>query len=75
MQHYIHHRLTLAGGHGRPSFTTWALRALHRGSKGIPRIVNNLCDKALLSAYIREADQINYWDVRRAIRDVATLTD
>src|SRR5882757_1969954 len=75
MQHYIQHRLTLAGGNGRPSFTPWALRGLHRGSKGIPRIVNNLCDKALLSAFIREADQINYWDVRRAIRDVATLTD
>lgn len=75
MQHYIHHRLTLAGGQGRPNFTSWALRALHRGSSGIPRIVNNLCDKALLSAYIRESDEINYWDVRRAVRDVANLTE
>lgn len=75
MQHYIHHRLTLAGGQGRPNFTPWSLRALHRGSKGIPRVVNNLCDKALLSAFIRDSDEINYWDVRRAIRDVATLTE
>jgi general secretion pathway protein A len=75
MQHYIHHRLTLAGGHGRPNFTSWSLRALYRSSKGIPRIVNNLCDKALLSAFIRESDEINYWDVRRAIRDVANLTE
>ena len=75
MQHYIHHRLTLAGGQGRPNFTSWSLRALHRSSKGIPRIVNNLCDKALLSAFIRESDQINYWDVRRAIKDVANLTE
>lgn len=75
MQHYIHHRLTLAGGQGRPNFTSWSLRALHRSSKGIPRIVNNLCDKALLSAFIRESDQVNYWDVRRAIRDVANLTE
>ena len=75
MQHYIHHRLTLAGGQGRPSFTPWALRALHRGSKGIPRIVNNLCDKALLSAFIRESDEVNFWDVRRAIRDVANLIE
>lgn len=74
MQHYIHHRLSLAGGQGRPAFTSWALRALHRGSKGIPRVVNNLCDKALLSAFIRESDQITYWDARRAIRDVANLT-
>jgi general secretion pathway protein A len=75
VQHYIQHRLTLAGGTGRPSFTSWAHRALHRGSKGIPRLVNNLCDKALLSAFIRQSDEVNYWDVRRAVRDTANLTD
>ncbi len=75
VQHYIQHRLSLAGGHGRPAFTAWALRALHRGSKGIPRVLNNLCDKALLSAFIRESDEITYWDARRAIRDVANLTE
>ena len=74
-RHYIHHRLTLAGGMGRPGFTPWALRAIHKGSKGIPRIVNNLCDKAMLSAFIRESDEVNYWDVRRAIRDWQRLTD
>lgn len=73
-RHYIHHRLTLAGGMGRPNFTPWALRAIHKGSKGIPRIVNNLCDKAMLSAFIRESDEVNYWDVRRAIRDWQRLT-
>jgi general secretion pathway protein A len=74
MAHYIQHRLSLAGGSGRPSFTRWALRALHRGSGGIPRIVNNLCDKAMLSAFIRESDEVNYWDVRRAVRDMKNLT-
>jgi len=75
MQHYIQHRLTLAGSVGRPQFTTWALKAIHRKSKGIPRIVNNLCDKSMLSAFIRESDEVNYWDVRRAIRDMSNLTD
>ena len=72
--HYIHHRLSLAGGNGRPAFTKWALRAIHRGSGGIPRVVNNLCDKAILSAFIRESDEVNYWDVRRAVRDMKNLT-
>ena len=75
VQHYIQHRLTLAGGMGRPAFTKWALKAIHRGSKGIPRIVNNLCDKAMLSAFIRGSDEVNYWDVRRAVKDMANLTD
>jgi general secretion pathway protein A len=72
--HYIHHRLTLAGGMGRPSFTKWALREIHRGSKGIPRIVNNLCDKSMLSAFIRGSDEVTYWDARRAVKDMANLT-
>jgi general secretion pathway protein A len=75
MIHYIQHRLTLAGGTGRPSFTPWALRAIHSSSRGIPRIVNNLCDKAMLSAFIRESDEVNYWDVRRAARDMENLTN
>lgn len=74
VQHYVQHRLTLAGSTGRPGFTKWALRAIHRGSKGIPRIVNNLCDKALLAAFIRDSDEVNYWDVRRALRDTDNLT-
>ncbi len=73
--HYIQHRLSLAGGNGRPSFTRWALRKLHKGSGGIPRILNNLCDKALLSAYVRESDEVNYWDVRRALKDTENLTN
>lgn len=74
MQHYIQHRLTLAGSVGRPLFTRWALKAIHRSSKGIPRVVNNLCDKSILSAFIRESDEVNYWDVRRAVRDMSNLT-
>jgi general secretion pathway protein A len=72
--HYIHHRLTLAGSSGWPRFTKWAIWAIHRGSGGIPRMVNSLCDKALLSAFVRESDEITFWDVRRAINDVKKLT-
>jgi general secretion pathway protein A len=73
MQHYIQHRITLAGGTGRPAFTGWAMKALYRASKGVPRIVNNLCDKALLAAFIRDSDTVNYWDVRRAVRETRML--
>lgn len=72
---YIHHRLTLAGSTGRPRFTPWALRHLFRTSRGIPRIINNLCDKSLLSAFVRDADEVTYWDARRATRDLARLTE
>jgi general secretion pathway protein A len=74
-EHYIQHRLTKAGGMGRPYFTNWALRHLFRHSRGIPRIINNLADKSILSAFIRDSDEVNFWDVRRAARDLERLTD
>ncbi|HEX2099118.1 MAG TPA: AAA family ATPase [Candidatus Synoicihabitans sp.] len=74
VEHYVRHRLTLAGSQGRPYFTRAALWRVHRFSQGIPRIINNLCDKALLSAFIRESDEVTFWDVHRAIRDVKRLT-
>jgi general secretion pathway protein A len=75
MENYIQHRLSMAGGNGRPYFTKRAIRHIFRRSDGIPRVINNLCDKALLAAYVRDSDEINYWDARRATKDVDTLTD
>jgi general secretion pathway protein A len=75
MDHYVYHRLTLAGGMGRPHFTPWALRQIYKSSRGIPRIINNLCDKALLAAFIRDSEEVNYWDARRAAKDLERLTD
>ena len=66
---YIQHRLSAAGGQGRPQFTPRACRSIQRISGGVPRIINNLCDKALLSSYIRGKDKVNWWDVRRAQKE------
>jgi general secretion pathway protein A len=70
---YIQHRLTLAAATRPPRFTNAARRAIFRHSRGIPRLVNSLCDKALLSAFIRDADEVNWHDARRAARDQAQL--
>jgi general secretion pathway protein A len=73
--HYIRHRMALAGGNHRQHFTHWALRHVHWKSRGIPRIINNLCDKALLAAFIRDSHEVTYWDTRRASRDLERLTN
>jgi len=70
---YITHRLRQAGANGRPSFSSWAVRSIHRRSNGIPRIINNLCDKALLAAFVRESDRVDWRDVRRAVREISIL--
>ena len=74
LDRYIQHRLTLAGGTGRPRFTRWALRAVRRTSKGFAAGINKICDGALLAAFIRDSDEVNFWDVRRANRRAASLT-
>ncbi|TVR54575.1 MAG: ATPase [Puniceicoccaceae bacterium] len=73
-EQYIHHRLSLAGSRGVPQFSRWALRMIHRASKGIPRIVNTLCDKVLLSAFIRESESVDFWDVRRVLKEHRSIT-
>jgi general secretion pathway protein A len=75
MERYIQHRLSVSGGAGRPHFTKWALRHLFKVSRGIPRIINNLCDKSLLAAYVRDSDEVNYWDARRAAKEMRRLTN
>jgi MSHA biogenesis protein MshM len=48
---YVEHRLAVAGHSGPPMFDAGALRALHRASRGVPRLVNILAHKALLLVF------------------------
>jgi general secretion pathway protein A len=67
---YIQHRLALAGSQGSPSFSAPAVWRVYQYSKGIPRLVNALCDKALLAGFVQQSHRINYWMVGRAIREL-----
>ena len=52
---YVAHRLTIAGGSAAVTFAPKALDLLHRLSGGIPRLINLICDRALLAAFsVRE---------------------
>src|SRR2546428_7308040 len=55
---YVAHRLTIAGGGRSVSFMPTALRQVHRRSGGIPRLINLICDRALLTAYSVRAKRI-----------------
>lgn len=54
---YVRHRLIVAGG-GAVTFAPRALEAVHRCSGGIPRLINLVCDRALLAAYSQRAQRI-----------------
>ena len=66
---YVNHRLKVAGATGEV-FTTAALREVHRLSDGIPRIINVICDRALLGAFTRETHHIGPPMVRAAAGEV-----
>ncbi len=67
---YVRHRLEVAGAR-EDLFTTGALRAVHRFSGGIPRLVNIVCDRALLGAFADGARRVDTGMVRRAAREVS----
>lgn len=67
---YVRHRLQVSGANGTPCFTRLALWRVHRYSGGIPRLVNAVCDKALLAGFVQQADKINYRMVSRAVREL-----
>jgi general secretion pathway protein A len=70
-QRYITHRLRVAGAqNGGPSFTPWAIRTVHRYSRGVPRLINAVCDKALLYGYVNGAHELKARAVRRAIAEL-----
>lgn len=66
---YIHHRLRIAGP-GNIIFTRWALRRIHFYSKGVPRLVNALCDKTLLCGFVKNTHKLNLWHVQRAVAEL-----
>jgi general secretion pathway protein A len=70
---YVAHRLSVAG-QTRPLFDDRAVRAVHRASKGVPRLINILCDRAMLGAYASRKDRVTRDIVRRAVREVAGET-
>lgn len=65
---YLSHRLERAGGSGQ-LFSHRAVAKLTHASDGVPRLVNVLSDKALMSAWGRGSNRVTPYDVRRAIAD------
>ncbi len=55
---YVAHRLAIAGGSGSVGFTSRALEAVHRLTSGIPRLINLICDRALLSGFSERTNRI-----------------
>lgn len=70
MDKYIRHRLKTSGANGLPYFTSPGLWRVFRYTGGIPRLINAVCDKALLAGFVQQTGKINYRIVGKAIREL-----
>ncbi|RMF17530.1 MAG: AAA family ATPase [Gammaproteobacteria bacterium] len=66
---YITYRLGVAGCR-RPVFSRGAVRRVYRHTRGIPRLINLLCDRALLGAYGEESPEVTPAIVNKAAREL-----
>lgn len=67
---YIRHRLWVAGSDGTIVFDSSAIREVYRYSRGGPRLINAVCDNALLAGYVARTKRIDGRLVKRAINQL-----
>ena len=67
---YIRHRLAVAGSTAQTPFAPRLMAQIHALSKGVPRRINLLCDRALLGAYVENQPQVTRQILRRAAGEV-----
>jgi general secretion pathway protein A len=67
---YVNHRLEVAGARSRDLFHKSALKVIYRYSRGLPRLINAACDRALLAGYTRDSKRISPRIATSGIRDM-----
>jgi general secretion pathway protein A len=68
---YIQHRLSVAGANGSaPLFDDGAYREIFNYSEGIPRLINVLCDQAMLHAFVLESRRISEEIIKNCIAEI-----
>ena len=74
-QEYIRHRLYVAGARPGVGFSSAACRSIFSYSKGVPRLINIACDRALLIAFNRGNHRIGKDVVKQAIKELGGRQD
>ncbi|MEL6570598.1 MAG: AAA family ATPase [Pseudomonadota bacterium] len=68
VEEYITHRLTIAG-RTDPIFDAGALAAIYEATRGIPRLVNQLCDLALVYAFTMDRQDVDVAIIKQVLKD------
>jgi type II secretory pathway predicted ATPase ExeA len=70
VESYIDRRLFIAGSSGQVQFSRGAKRAIVKSSKGIPRVINKICDYALTAGYVADEFIVRKKHVKRALTEL-----
>jgi len=70
MRAYIQHRLEVAGAGDRQIFAEETFAELFRYTGGVPRLVNTLCDTALMAAFTADHDTVTIADIHQAVEEL-----
>ena len=67
---YISHRLSIAGSNGNKFFTEGAIDEIYRFSNGVPRLINIVCDKALLAGFVANKKTIDKATIKKCSKEI-----
>ena len=67
---YVAHQLDIAGANGRSIFADACFPLLYRYTGGVPRLINTLCETAMIVAFGEDRDRVNAGDLRAAISEL-----
>jgi general secretion pathway protein A len=67
---YIRHRLWVAGSDGSIVFDAGAVKEVYKYAKGGPRLINAVCDNALLAGYVNRSRHIDGRSIKKAIQQL-----
>jgi general secretion pathway protein A len=71
---YIDHRLKVAGGGDKVTFSKGSLNRIYRYSRGLPRLINAACDRSLLAGYTKDTRKIGSRIAVAGIKDLRRNT-
>ncbi len=71
---YINYRLNIAGSAGKVKFRDEAFQAVYDFSLGTPRLINIICDRALLAGFINETDTIDSVIINRCLEELGNYS-
>lgn len=74
-QHYIYHRLTVAGFKNQDLFPESIIKVVHENSTGIPRLINKICDGLLLCAFAEDRQHLIGGDIDEIRHELLVSTD